>query len=176
MSTARAISTTVVSAFVLLGLAAAAAGPAAAQTGACPKDRVAGFVKELSDMSASAEESIRYLIPKFRQCGQAVIAGELQGSPEWLAAMRQHLQAQQDQAGELKTAIDTALGNLSSAEASLQKNYELVLKGIDAMYDNKFPPACRNERTKIVSNMKSVRPMVPAAIGKLNTFKGCLGV
>jgi hypothetical protein len=156
-----------------MALLAAIAFAAPAQ--ACPQDQVAAFVRDLSAMAAKAETSIRYLIPKFRECGQAAIASELQGSPEWLASMRQHLQAQADSRAELKTTIDTAMGNLNTAESSLQKNYELVLKGIDSMYDNRFPPACRRERTKIVDNMKSVRPMVPDALGKLATFKTCLG-
>ncbi len=142
---------------------------------ACPQEQVAGFVRDLSAMAAKAEGAIRYLIPRFRECGQAAIASELEGSPQWLAAMRQHLQAQADRPAELKVAIDTAMGNLNTAEVSLQKNYELVLKGIDSMYDSRFPPTCRRERAAIVENMKAVRPMVPDALGRLATFKSCLG-
>ena len=142
---------------------------------ACPREMVAEFVRDLSTMSTRAENSLRYLVPRFRDCGQGAIASELDGSPAWLLSMRQHLQAHADSPAELKTTIDTALGNLNTAEGSLRKNYELVLQGIDSMYDNRFPPKCRNERTQIVANMKSVRPMVPDAIGKLASFKTCLG-
>jgi|JI9StandDraft_1071089.scaffolds.fasta_scaffold298302_2 hypothetical protein len=154
----------------------AAAPPAGAQTvGACPQAQVTQYIAELTAMSTASETSIRYLVPKFRECGQGAIAGELAGSPEWLASMRQHIQAQATSAPELKVAIDTAIGNLGKAESSLQKHYTLVLQGIDSMYDNRFPPACRREREKIVGNMKSTRPQVPAAIDKLHKFKACLG-
>ncbi len=149
---------------------------AGAQTvGACPQPQVAKFINDLTVMSTASENSIRYLIPKFRECGQGAIAGELDGTPEWLASMRQHMQAQGNSAPELKTTIDTALGNLGKAESSLQRNYTLVLQGIDSMYDNRFPASCRRERTKILENMKSTRPQVPAAINTLNQFKACLG-
>lgn len=150
--------------------------PAGAQTvGACPQAQVTQYIAELTAMSTSSESSIRYLIPKFRECGQGAIAGELDGSPEWLASMRQHIQAQANSAAELKVAIDTAIGNLGKAESSLQKHYTLVLQGIDSMYDNRFPPACRREREKIVTSMKSTRPQVPAALDKLAKFKACIG-
>ena len=133
----------------------AAAPPATAQTvGACPQAQVTQYIAELTAMSTASETSIRYLVPKFRECGQGAIAGELAGSPEWLATMRQHIQAQSTSAPELKVAIDTAIGNLGKAESSLQKHYTLVLQGIDSMYDNRFPPAWRREREKSVRNMK----------------------
>lgn len=150
--------------------------PSAAQTvGACPQAQVSQYIGSLSSMSTASEASIRYLIPKFRECGQGAIAGELDGSPEWLASMRQHIQAQANSPSELKIAIDTAIGNLGKAESSLQKHYTLVLQGIDSMYDNRFPPSCRREREKIVSSMKSTRPQVPAALDMLQKFKSCLG-
>ena len=153
-----------------------AAPPVGAQTvGACPQAQVTQYISELTSMSTASETSIRYLIPKFRECGQGAIAGELDGSPDWLASMRQHIQAQSGSAPELKVAIDTAIGNLGKAESSLQKHYTLVLQGIDSMYDNRFPPACRREREKIVTSMKSTRPQVPAALDKLHKFKACLG-
>ena len=167
---------TALAALAAAAFAAVAHDSAEAQTvGACPQPQVAQYISELSAMSTASENSIRYLVPKFRECGQGVIASELAGTPDWLAQMRQHLQAQSGSAPELKTTIETALGNLHKAESSLQKNYSLVLQGIDSMYDNRFPPACRRERTKIVDNMKSTRPQVPAAIVKLNSFKSCLG-
>jgi len=153
-----------------LALATAMPGPALA----CTQTEVQAFIGELSRMSSTAEASVRYLIPKFRECGQSAIASELDGSPEWLLTMRQELQAAAS-VQALRASIDKAIGNLGKAEASLRKNYELVLKGIDSMYDNRFPPSCRRERTKIVDNMKATRPMVPAAIDKLRTFKTCLG-
>jgi len=156
-----------------LALALAVGAPAAS---ACPQDQIAAFVRELSEMSAKAEKSVRYLVPRFRECGQGVIASELDGTPEWLLSMRQHLQAQAGNPAELKTTIETALGNLNKAEASLRKNYEIVLQGIDSMYDTRFPPKCRRERSEIVSNMKSTRPLVPSAIQKLAGFKSCLGI
>lgn len=159
-----------------LAVSAGVPGTARAQAvGACPQAQVSQYISELTTMSTASETSIRYLIPKFRECGQGAIAGELAGSPEWLATMRQHIQAQSTSAPELKVAIDTAIGNLGKAESSLQKHYTLVLQGIDSMYDNRFPPACRREREKIVSNMKSTRPQVPAALDKLAKFKACLG-
>lgn len=167
-SRARRAATEFASAF--LSIAIATAGPAFA----CPQDQVSAFVRDLAAMSSKAETSIRYLVPRFRDCGQGAIASELESSPEWLSSMRQHLQAQANVPAELKITIETALTNLDKAESSLQKNYDLVLKGIDSMYDSRFPPKCRNERTQIVSNMKSTRPLVPEAIGKLNNFKTCL--
>ena len=167
-----------IAAAVILPIAATwiAAPPAEAQTvGACPQAQVTQYIGSLTTMSTSSETSIRYLIPKFRECGQGAIAGELDGTPEWLATMRTHMQAQANSPVELKTTIDTALGNLGKAESSLQKNYTLVLQGIDSMYDNRFPAACRREREKIVSSMKTTRPQVPAAIDTLHKFKACLG-
>lgn len=159
-----------------VGAQTAAAQTGGVQTvGACPQAQVAQYIGSLTSMSTSSESSIRYLIPKFRECGQGAIAGELDGSPEWLASMRQHIQGQANSAPELKVAIDTAIGNLSKTESSLQKHYALVLQGIDSMYDNRFPPACRRERTKIVDSMKSTRPQVPAALDMLQKFKACLG-
>ena len=142
---------------------------------ACPQEKIAEYVRDLSEMSTRAENSIRYLVPLFRDCGQGAIASELEGSPEWLLSMRQQLQARANSPAELKGTIETGLTDLNKAEASLQRNYELVLQGIDSMYDNRFPPKCRRERTQVVANMKSVRPLVPSAIGKLSSFKTCLG-
>lgn len=142
----------------------------------CPKDKIAEYVAELSEMSTKAENSVRYLIPRFRECGQGAIAGELDGTPEWLATMRQHLRQYSNNPSELKITIETGLANLNKAEASLQKNYELVLQGIDSMYDNRFPPKCRRERTEIVTHMKSTRPLVPIGIGKLTSLRTCMGV
>jgi hypothetical protein len=142
----------------------------------CPREKINEYVIELTEMSTKAENSVRYLIPRFRECGQGAIAGELDGTPEWLAAMRQHLQAQAGNPAELKVTIETGLANLNKAEASLQKNYDLVLKGIDSMYDNRFPPRCRRERTQIVESMKTTRPLVPVGIGKLTSLKICMGV
>jgi hypothetical protein len=142
----------------------------------CPREKIAEYVAELTEMSTKAENSVRYLIPRFRECGQGAIAGELDGTPEWLAAMRQHLQAQANNPAEMKVTIETGLANLNKAEASLQKNYDLVLKGIDSMYDNRFPPKCRRERTEIVTHMKSTRPLVPIGIGKLTSLRTCMGV
>ena len=156
-------------------LASAAFGFSHAVLAECPKEKIQEYVIELSEMSTKAENSVRYLIPRFRECGQGAIAGELDGTPEWLSAMRQHLQSQANNPAELKVAIETGLANLNKAETSLQKNYDLVLKGIDSMYDNRFPPKCRNERAKIVENMKSTRPLVPVGIGKLTSLKMCMG-
>ena len=145
------------------------------EVSACPQEKITEYVRDLSEMSTRAENSLRYLVPRFRECGQAAIASELEGSPEWLLSMRQHLQASASNPVELKTTIESALANLNKAETSLQKNYGLVLQGIDSMYDNRFPPKCRNERNQIVANMKSTRPLVPVGIEKLNGFKACLG-
>lgn len=163
--------------FTAAALAAALVlDPAASVLAACAQDQVQAYIADLSQMSSKAETSVRYLIPKFRECGQQLIAGELDGAPEWLAAMRTHMQAQANVPAELKVAIDTALDNMNKTESSLQKNYQVVLQGIDSMYDNRFPPGCRRERQKIVDSMKSTRPLVPDAIVKLNAFKACLGV
>ena len=156
------------SAFLAASLAFAA--PALA----CPQATINAFVHELSEMSAKAEASVRYLVPQFRDCGQGAIASQLDGSPEWLLSMRQQMQAQTTSPAALNTTIDTALANMNKTEASLREHYELVLQGIDSMYDNRYSPKCRRERPKIVDNMKSTRPLVPVAIEKLTSLKTCL--
>lgn len=146
----------------------------ATEASACSQDRVAAYVRDLSEMSSFSEKSIRYLVPMFRDCGQAAIASELETTPEWLASMRQELQSRTNSVPGLRETIDKGLADLGKAESTLQQRYELVLGGIDSMYDTRFPPKCRRERNQVVSSMKAVRPMVPDAIRKLNEFKACL--
>ncbi len=160
------------SAYAAALVAAALALPTEAN--ACSQEKIDAYVRDLSEMSASSEKSIRYLVPMFRDCGQAAIASELAATPEWLASMRQELQSRAKSPPGLKETIDKGLADLNKAESTLQQRYELVLGGIDSMYDTRFPPKCRRERNQVVTSMKAVRPMVPDAIRKLDEFKACL--